>query len=65
MGYLNTQGYKLNLAYNISDFAVAAVSWFDAWNLRDDLFGGQATGGAKLGNANSVQVLQVDFNLKF
>ena len=59
------QGYKVGLAYNVTDFCVGAVSWYDAWNLRKDLVGGQATGGSKIANANSVQVLQVDLNVKF
>ena len=65
LSYLNMQGYKVGLAYNVTDFCVGAVSWYDAWNLRKDLVGGQATGGSKIANANSVQVLQVDLNVKF
>ena len=65
LSYLNMQGVKVGLAYNLTDFCVTAITYYDAWNLRKDLVGGQATGGAKLANANAVQVLQVDLNVKF
>ena len=65
LSYLNMQGYKVGVAYNITDFSVGAITWYDAWNIRKDLYGGQATGGAKIANANQVQVLQVDLNVKF
>ena len=65
LSYLNMQGVKVGVAYNITDFCVGAVTVYDAWNLRKDLVGGQATTGAKLANANSVQVLQLDLNVKF
>jgi hypothetical protein len=41
------------------------VIYSKAWNLRDNLFGGHATSGAALANGNSIDVLQVDLNLKF
>jgi len=37
----------------------------NADNLRKNLVGGEATNDTKLADANSVQVLQVDLNLKF
>ncbi len=78
-GYLNTRGIKAGLVYNLTDFATFGVTYYYAWNLRDDLVGGAATSvagasanafagpnaGGGLGNANVVQVLQVDLNVKF
>jgi hypothetical protein len=52
-------------SYNFSDFAVGTISYMYAWNLRDTLFGGQATGGAAIGDSNVVNVLQVDLSVKF
>lgn len=75
LSYLNTQGYKVGLAYNITDFCVAGVTWYDAWNLRKDLFGGEATPALNssgkivqdqnIANGNQIQVLQVDLSVKF
>ena len=62
---LNTRGFKTSLAYNFTDFAVGALTWQYAWNLRDNLVGGQATGGAAIADSNDVSILQVDFTLKF
>jgi len=64
-GYLNMQGVKTGVNYNLTDFCVASVTYYDAWNLRSDLVGGQATGGQKIAPANSVQVVQVDLSVKF
>lgn len=65
LGYLNTQGIKASLAYNFTNFIVGAITYYDAWNLRDDLVGGQATSGQKIAAINGAQVLQVDLNVKF
>ena len=62
---LNTRGIKAGLAYNFTDFAVGAVTYQYAWNLRDNLVGGQATGGAAIADSNDISILQVDFTLKF
>jgi hypothetical protein len=64
-GELNTRGVKVSGSYNFSDFAVGTISYMYAWNLRDTLFGGQATGGAAIGDSNVVNVLQVDLSVKF
>jgi hypothetical protein len=63
--FLNTRGLKFSFAYSFTDFAVLALTYQHAWNLRDTLVGGQATGGNAIANANEVQTVQVDFNLKF
>ncbi|MCX6967792.1 MAG: putative porin [Verrucomicrobia bacterium] len=65
LSYLNMQGIKTGLAYNFTDFFVGAITYYDAWNLRNDLVGGEATGGQKIANMNAVQVFQLDLNLKF
>ncbi len=65
LGELNTKGFKLGVAYNFTDFCIAGVTYMHAWNLRRDLSGGEATGGNAIGEANAIQVLQVDLNLKF
>jgi len=65
LGQLNMQGVKTGVAYNFTDFCVGAVTYFNAWNLRSDLQGGQATGGQKVASTNAVQIVQVDLNVKF
>jgi hypothetical protein len=62
---LNTRGFKVIATYSFTDFLTGGLSYAHAWNLRDDLFGGQATGGAALADGNSIDVFQVDVNLKF
>ena len=64
LGYLNMQGIKVGAAYNLTDFCVGAITYYDAWNLRN-LTGGDATGGQKVASMNAVQVLQVDLSVKF
>jgi hypothetical protein len=65
LSYLNVQGVKVGFAYNFTDSFVGALTYYGAWNLRHGLTGGEATSGALLGNANSVDVFEVDLNLKF
>ena len=65
LSYLNVRGWKGGIAYNFTDAVVGAVTFMNANNVRENLVGGQATNDAKIGNANSVQVLQVDLNVKF
>jgi hypothetical protein len=65
LGELNTRGTKLSVAYNFTDFGVGAVTWYHAWNLRDTLVGGEATGGNAIADANAADLLQVDFSFKF
>jgi len=62
---LNMAGWKASLAYNFTDAVVGQVTGMIADNLRKDLIGGQTTNGAKLADANGVQVFQVDLNVKF
>ena len=62
---LNLAGWKAAIAYSFTDAVVLQVTGNTADNLRKDLIGGQTTGGARLADANSVQVYQVDLNVKF
>jgi len=59
------QGVKAGVAYSFADFCVANITYFNAWNLRKDLIGGQATGGQKIASMNEVGIVQVDLNVKF
>ena len=65
LGELNTRGFKGGVAYNFTDFLAAGVTYMHGWNLRDDLAGGQATSDTRIAEANAVDVLQIDVNLKF
>ena len=62
---VNVRGFKVSLAYNLSNAAVFQVTWFGADNLRHDLYGGQATGGARIADGNNIQLVTVDLNVKF
>ena len=62
---LNVRGIKVGAQYCFTDFMTAAVTYSHAWNLKENLLGGQATGGAGLANVNNVDVLQVDIGIKF
>jgi hypothetical protein len=64
-GELNTRGLKLGLAYNFTDFAIGAITYYHGWNIRNDLIGGEVTGGNAIGDANTSRVLQVDLTVKF
>ncbi|MEI6560618.1 MAG: putative porin [Verrucomicrobiota bacterium] len=65
LGQLNMQGIKSGVAYNFTDFCVGAITYYNAWNLRKDLIGGQASSGNSIANMNGVSILQVDLNVKF
>ena len=62
---LNVRGVKGVVGYNFSDFAVGTVTYGYAWNLRDSLFGGEATGGNTVAGANVAKVLLLEFMVKF
>ena len=65
LGELNTRGFKLGLAYAFSDAVVLNVTGMMAWNIDKDLSGGRATNAPAIADSNSVNVLQVDLNVKF
>jgi len=62
---LNLKGWKAAIAYSFTDAVVGQLTGQTADNLRKDLIGGQTVNGARIADANSVQVLQVDLNVKF
>lgn len=62
---LNTRGFKVIATYSFTEFFNAGISYAHAWNIRDNLIGGQATTGAALADGNVIDVFQIDFNLKF
>jgi hypothetical protein len=62
---LNTRGFKNSIAYSFTDFAIATVSYQYAWNLKDNLIGGEATGGAGIADGNVIHVFQVDLMVRF
>lgn len=65
LGELNTRGFKIGLFYNFTSFLNAGVTYMYAWNLRDNLYEGEASFDRAIGDSNQVQVLQVDLNVKF
>jgi len=65
LGQLNMQGIKTGVSYSFTDFCVGSVTYFNAWNLRKDLMGGQATSGQKIASMNAVEILQIDLSVKF
>lgn len=62
---LNTRGFKAVATYSFSECFTGGISYAHAWNLRDNLFGGEATKGTAIADGNAIDVFQVDFNLKF
>ncbi|MEO5741275.1 MAG: putative porin, partial [Vicinamibacterales bacterium] len=66
LGELNTRGFKGGIAYAFSDAVVLNITGYLAWNLSKDLQGGRATNApVAVADANSVNTLQVDLNIKF
>ncbi len=67
---LNTQGFTLKLAYQLSDVCVLQLAGFMAWNLDQNLVGGRATNTVNSSNPgiaqdNTSNVIQFDVNIKF
>lgn len=65
LGQLNMQGFKVGGAYNLTDSCVIGATYFDARKMRDRVYNGQATKDNKLAYLDSVQIFQLDLNLKF
>jgi hypothetical protein len=65
--FLNMQGVRVNLAYNLTDFAVISFTGWFSWNLTGSLYGGFATTPSSfpLANVNAAQTFAVDLLLKF
>jgi hypothetical protein len=67
---LNTQGFTLKLAYQLTDACVLQLSGYTAWNLDENLVGGRATNTVNSSNPgiaqdNASNVVQFDVNIKF
>jgi hypothetical protein len=62
---LNTQGFKLSLAYNVTNFSEFRVTYMPTWNLDKNLTLGEATNDNAIADSNAVQMLQVDLTVKF
>ena len=67
---LNMQGFKFGLAYNLTDFAVFAVTGYITWNLTENLYGGAANTpsnitGAGIARDSTANTVQVDLNMQF
>jgi polyhydroxyalkanoate synthesis regulator phasin len=76
LSYFNAAGWRVSLAYNVTDFAVLQFTGWFANNLTRNMYGGYATSGPlyngagfnnpfPIANANSGQVFAVDFGVKF
>ena len=65
LGELNSRGFRINAAYNFTDFCVGGVNYLTSWGLRGNLAGGEATSGNAIADGNSVQVLMLDLMIKF
>jgi hypothetical protein len=65
LGEINSRGLKLQARYNFTDFAFGTLTYYHGWNLRNNLIGGEATGGNAIGEANTVRVLQADVTVEF
>jgi hypothetical protein len=67
LSYLNAAGWRASIAINVTDFAVFQVTGWFANNLSRNLYGGYATSPSlfPLANANSSQVVYVDFAVRF
>jgi hypothetical protein len=65
--FLNMQGVRVNLAYNLTDFAVLSFTGWFSWNLTGSLYGGFATSPSTfpLANTNATQTFAVDLLIKF
>jgi hypothetical protein len=61
---LNSQGFGMGVAYNVTDFFILGVTGRIDWNLKN-LYGGQATRGSGIADDNSWSFVRVDALLKF
>jgi len=64
-GTLNVRGFKLGVAYALTDFVVINATGYVTWNLDQSLFGGRATSTGGIAPYNSCNEVQLDVNIKF
>lgn len=62
---LNTRGFRVKGEYNFTDFLSAGFQYSYGWNLRQDLYGGEATGGNAVADANDIHTAIFDVQIKF
>ncbi len=62
---LNVRGFRLKGEYNFTDFLSAGFMYSYGWNLRQDLSGGEATGGNAVANTNDIHTAIFDVQIKF
>jgi len=65
LSYINVQGIDVRLSYNFTDSLVGSINYAHSWMLNSAITGGEATEGTALANGKTIDVLQVDMNLKF
>lgn len=66
LSFLNSAGWKVSFAYNLTDFAVFAVTGWFSNNLTTRLYGGFATQGSfDQAVPNASQVVYADLSIKF
>jgi len=67
VAFMNSAGWRFSISYNLTDFAVFAVTGWFANNLSRNLYGGYATSPSlfPIANANSSQALAVDLAFRF
>lgn len=67
LAFMNAAGWRVSLAYSITDFAVFGFTAWFANNLSRNLYGGYATSPSlfPIANANSSQVFAVDLAFRF
>jgi hypothetical protein len=67
LAFMNAAGWRVSLAYSITDFAVLGFTGWFANNLSRNLYGGYATSPSlfPIANANSSQVFAVDLAFRF
>lgn len=61
----NLKGWKAGIAYNFTDAVVGSLTYYYSDALRKNLYGGQATEGAKVASLKGSEIIQVDFSVKF
>ncbi|MDR3404928.1 MAG: putative porin [Chthoniobacter sp.] len=62
---LNVRGFKLGLAYALTDFVIVNATGYITWNLDENLYGGRATSTGGIAPYNSANVFTFDVNVKF
>ena len=65
LGATNVRGFKLGLAYALTDFVVINATGYVIWNLDKDLYGGRATSAGGIAPYNATNEVQIDVNIKF